>query len=84
MESGTSANEEALRQLPSVVSLRRDDDAYCLAVTAPHVAIPALLQHLQGERLNLARLTTRHASLEDVFVSLTGRRLEDDAPAPAA
>ena len=25
----------------------------------------------------LSRLTTRHASLEDVFVSLTGRHLRD-------
>jgi ABC-2 type transport system ATP-binding protein len=36
---------------------------------------------LQGERLDLARLTTRHASLEDVFVNLTGRHLRDDNPA---
>jgi hypothetical protein len=26
----------------------------------------------------LARLTTRNASLEDVFVNLTGRHLRDD------
>jgi hypothetical protein len=27
----------------------------------------------------LATLTTRHATLEDVFVNLTGRHLRDDA-----
>jgi ABC-2 type transport system ATP-binding protein len=39
------------------------------------------LQKLQDERRELTRLTTRHASLEDVFVSLTGRHLRDDIPA---
>ena len=34
--------------------------------------------------LELARLTTRQASLEDVFVSLTGRHLRDNDEAPAA
>src|SRR5262249_41228735 len=85
LESDTSADEESLRRLPSVVSARRAEDGYSLAVTAPHVAIPGLLQYLQERELKLARLTTRHASLEDVFVSLTGRRLEEDTPAaPAA
>jgi ABC-2 type transport system ATP-binding protein len=33
---------------------------------------------LRAEQKNLARLTTRQASLEDVFVHLTGRHLRDD------
>jgi ABC-2 type transport system ATP-binding protein len=36
------------------------------------------LQTLQQEGRDLARLTTRHASLEDVFVTLTGRHLRDE------
>ena len=40
------------------------------------------LQLLQSEGRELARLTTRHASLEDVFVTLTGRHLREDEPAP--
>ena len=47
--------------------------AVALAVTAPHVALPALLELLQRRGLPLAQLTTRHASLEDVFVHLTRR-----------
>ena len=35
-------DEAALRSLPAAVSLRREGDGFCLAVTAPHVAIPAL------------------------------------------
>ena len=44
----------------------------------PHVAIPALLERLGREGQTLSRLTTRHASLEDVFVALTGRHLRDE------
>src|SRR5207253_2785192 len=79
LEDGAALDEVELRALPAVVSVRREDEAYCLAVTAPHIAIPALLQRLQADERRLARLTTRHASLEDVFVSLTGRHLRDGA-----
>jgi ABC-2 type transport system ATP-binding protein len=74
---GETASEAELKNLPAVVSVRREDDAYVLAVTAPHLTLPALLQRQR----NLTRLTTRHASLEDVFVTLTGRHLRDDSEA---
>jgi ABC-2 type transport system ATP-binding protein len=47
-------------------------------VGEPHRAIPALLDELDGLNRPLASLTTRHVSLEDVFVDLTGRHLRDD------
>jgi len=47
-------------------------------VAEPHVAIPALLARLEADAFTLRNLTTRHASLEDVFVSLTGRHLRDE------
>ena len=40
-------------------------------------ALPALMNYLQERRFRLASLTTRHATLEDVFVNLTGRQLRD-------
>ena len=52
--------------------------AYSLTVAEPHRAIPALLDELERRHRPLIRLTTRHVSLEDVFVSLTGRHLRDD------
>ena len=69
---------EDLQPLPGVVNVRREDGLYSLAVTAPHQALPALLEFLQGRGYGLAQLTTRHASLEDVFVTLTGRHLRDE------
>jgi ABC-2 type transport system ATP-binding protein len=66
------------RALPSVDSVRREDESICLSVREPHLTIPALLDAVnrQGERLE--HLSTRQASLEDVFVNLTGRHLRED------
>jgi ABC-2 type transport system ATP-binding protein len=70
-----------LEGIPAVRAARREGDSFCLSVTEPHVALPALLRLLQDHNLELASLSTRHASLEDVFVTLTGRHLrEGDAP----
>jgi ABC-2 type transport system ATP-binding protein len=77
LNDGEVIDTERLRTLPGVITSRRQGDAYCLTVTAPHVTLPALLQWLQNEHQPLSRLTTRQASLEDVFVSLTGRGLDD-------
>ena len=78
LQNGAELDENELRALPDVRTVRHEDGVYCLSVEAPHIAIPALLQHLRGINLDLARLTTRHASLEDVFVTLTGRHLRDE------
>jgi ABC-2 type transport system ATP-binding protein len=71
------APEAFLDGLPAVRSVRREADRYSLSVVEPHVALPALLARLQEDGHELASLTTRHASLEDVFVTLTGRHLRD-------
>jgi ABC-2 type transport system ATP-binding protein len=68
--------------LPAVQSVRREADHYCLSVSEPHVALPALLARLQQGGDELASLSTRHASLEDVFVTLTGRHLRDEEATP--
>ena len=68
---------DELGRLPSVQSARSSDGLFSLAVEQPHVALPALLAHLQSRGQVLASLTTRHATLEDVFVSLTGRHLRE-------
>ncbi|MBI3412081.1 MAG: ABC transporter ATP-binding protein [Planctomycetes bacterium] len=78
LEDGQSVSDSELQGLPAVVAVRREEDGFSLAVTAPHVTLPALLDKLQEEGRGLARLTTRHASLEDVFVTLTGRHLRED------
>ncbi len=64
--------------IPGVANARIDDGHFCLSVAEPHVVIPQLLTTLESLNLPLGSLTTRQASLEDVFVSLTGRHLEQD------
>jgi ABC-2 type transport system ATP-binding protein len=78
LANGGGVADEALAALPAVKEVRANGNGIALTVTEPHIAIPALLQHLQSQKLELSRLTTRNASLEDVFVNLTGRHLRDD------
>ena len=56
----------------------RQDGGYELQVSALHRAVPALLAMLAQRQAELAQLTTHSATLEDVFVSLTGRQLRDE------
>jgi ABC-2 type transport system ATP-binding protein len=65
------------RRLPSVQMAWAEQETMCLSVAEPHVALPALLDELRRRGLELATLATRHATLEDVFVSLTGRHLRE-------
>jgi ABC-2 type transport system ATP-binding protein len=80
-EDSPLVHEDGLARLPAVRAVHRDAGGYSLAVEQPHVALPALLAHLQGGGHTLAHLTTRQATLEDVFVALTGRHLEQQEPA---
>jgi ABC-2 type transport system ATP-binding protein len=72
--------KEAWSGLPSVESVREDadDGTIALNVKQPHLTIPALLDAIDQQGAQLQRLTTRQASLEDVFVRLTGRRLREE------
>jgi ABC-2 type transport system ATP-binding protein len=69
---------EAWRKLPSVESVREDDGLVALNVQELHLAIPALLDEVKRQGSELLSLTTRQASLEDVFVQLTGRHLREE------
>jgi ABC-2 type transport system ATP-binding protein len=72
-----------LQDLSGVQAVRRDDDQFSLAVAEPHITLPALLERLKELKRDLASLTIRHTSLEDVFVTLTGRHLRDSEPSPS-
>jgi ABC-2 type transport system ATP-binding protein len=43
-----------------------------------HRAVPALLAELRQQGAQLTELRTHSPTLEDVFVSLTGRHLRDE------
>jgi ABC-2 type transport system ATP-binding protein len=69
---------DAWATLPGVSSVAGEDGHVRLSVSEPHVVLPALINRLEQQQRRLASLTTRHASLEDVFVRLTGRHIADD------
>jgi ABC-2 type transport system ATP-binding protein len=71
-------DENPLRTMDGVCAADRRDGTYRLQVEELHRAMPALLNELRRQGVQLAELRTHSATLEDVFVSLTGRRLRDD------
>jgi ABC-2 type transport system ATP-binding protein len=80
LETGMGALDEAtLRSLPTVTEAHLSGEGvWALAAVEPERAVPALRALLQERGQRLLRLGTRKATLEDVFVSLTGRALHDD------
>ena len=76
-EDQPSLADADLLQLPGSLSLRRQEDSYLLESAEAHRTIPAMLTLLGARGFQLARLRTHSATLEDVFVHLTGRTLRD-------
>jgi ABC-2 type transport system ATP-binding protein len=67
----------AVEGLAGVTSARERNGELVLAVARVGRTLPALLAELERRELRLAALTTHQATLEDVFVALTGRELRD-------
>ncbi|MBI4420432.1 MAG: DUF4162 domain-containing protein, partial [Gemmatimonadetes bacterium] len=63
--------------LPGVTRIHREDGRTRLTVQRVHETIPALMALLAARSAQLSELTTHHATLEDVFMTLTGRHLRD-------
>jgi ABC-2 type transport system ATP-binding protein len=66
-----------LEGLASVRHLRMEPGLVLLHVTELHRAVPALLEELDRQGVALTELRTHSATLEDVFVALTGRHLRE-------
>jgi ABC-2 type transport system ATP-binding protein len=69
--------DEELQRLPGVRSVQQRNGATTLTVEEPHRTLPALLDAVRGRDWVLADLQTHRATLDDVFLSITGRHLED-------
>jgi len=66
-----------LRALPGVQRVSHAGGAFSLGVDKLHETLPALLSLAQGRGAAVTQLSTHHATLEDVFVNLTGRQLRE-------
>jgi len=78
MEQGAAPGDELLLALPGVEHVAREDGTTHLTVSRVHQAVPALMRLLAERGDSLSELTTHHATLEDVFLNLTGRHLRDE------
>ncbi len=76
VEGAWDAN--AAGALPGVRSVTQQDGVARLNVSRLHEAVPALMGTLAAAGLTLSELSTHEATLEDVFVALTGRHLRDE------
>jgi ABC-2 type transport system ATP-binding protein len=74
---GLEPRTETLQALPTVEKVVHEEDRWRLTVREVHRAVPALLASLAESGMEATHLTTHHATLEDVFMSLTGRTLRD-------
>ena len=68
----------SLRRIEGVREVRPENGAVLLQVAELHTAVPALLAELTRQNVPLTELRTHSATLEDVFVTLTGRHLRDE------
>ncbi|MGV8042197.1 MAG: ABC transporter ATP-binding protein [Thermoanaerobaculaceae bacterium] len=78
LELDRDVEPAALACLPGVSGGVGSDGGVRLSVRDIGQALPALLSALATGRVGLRRLTTHQATLEDVFVHLTGRALRDE------
>lgn len=66
-----------LEALPGVAAVTLENGRARLTVSEVHDAVPRILDFLATRGLELTSLATHHATLEDVFIALTGRHLRD-------
>jgi len=69
---------EKLTSIPGVQSHRVDAGVHQLSVSELHTTVPRIFAALASEGLHLSEFRTHSATLEDVFVGLTGRNLRDE------
>jgi ABC-2 type transport system ATP-binding protein len=67
-----------LERLEGVRRARAENEGFQLQVRELHRAVPALLAELDRRGIPLTELRTHSATLEDVFVTLTGRHLREN------
>jgi ABC-2 type transport system ATP-binding protein len=62
----------------SVARAQGDGGGVALSIDEPHLALPALFARLGERGARPTRLVSRTATLDDVFLTLTGRKLREE------
>lgn len=71
-------DEEALRALPGATRVARRGESTLISVEETHRSLPALLDLIARAGGELTALTTHRATLDDVFLAMTGRELREE------
>jgi len=66
-----------LESLPGVNLVTQDGDRFLLYTTSPHKVLLKLVRLYDQRKLRFENISVRRATLEDLFLELTGRRLRD-------
>jgi ABC-2 type transport system ATP-binding protein len=74
----SSLQISSLSRIEGVRDVRTQNGSVQMQVSKLHRAVPALLEELARQGIPLTELSTHSATLEDVFVALTGRHLRDE------
>jgi len=81
--TGGSMDPVELRSLPAVLAASIDDDRIALQTRDVQSTLIGLLRLVEARGVTLAEMTSQQSTLEDVFLSLTGRTYDDTADEPA-
>ena len=77
VEGAGTLDEAVLLALPGVREVRSAGGRITLEVEEVHASLPAVLAELERRGLGMTELLTHHATLEDLFLHLTGRHLRE-------
>jgi ABC-2 type transport system ATP-binding protein len=79
----TQAARSLLAEAPVVREITVADGALRLTVDHGEEALPVLLRTLDGAGITMSAISLSRPTLDDVFLTLTGRSLRDDSPGAA-
>jgi ABC-2 type transport system ATP-binding protein len=79
----TQAARSLLAEAPVVREITVADGALRLTVDHGEEALPVLLRTLDGAGITMSAISLSRPTLDDVFLTLTGRSLRDDSPGGA-
>lgn len=77
-DAGDEPLPDVFRAMEDVRTVSESGGAYRMAVATLHTAVPRIFAALRARGLHLSEFRTHSATLEDVFVQLTGRNLRDE------
>ena len=75
VDSVSGLTPEALAALPAVSQVTQENGRFVIFSAAVPKTMSGLFDWAQGQSVELGQLVVRQATLEDVFLKITGRRI---------